>query len=43
MITWALIILNGLIFILQTWFFDTDLVDLYFSLNLLFFEENFLW
>lgn len=43
MITWALIILNGLIFILQTWFFDTDLFDLYFSLNLLFFEENFLW
>lgn len=43
MITWALIILNGLIFTLQTWFFDTDLFDLYFSLNLLFIEENFLW
>lgn len=43
MVTWTLIILNIFIFILQTWLFDTNFFDLYFSLNLLFFEENFFW
>ncbi|EAJ2281621.1 rhomboid family intramembrane serine protease [Campylobacter upsaliensis] len=43
MVTWTLIIINILVFVLQTWLFDTNFFDLYFSLNLLFFEENFFW
>ena len=42
-ITWTLIIINTLIFILQHWFFNTEIFGLYFSLNLLFFKENFFW
>nr|WP_215728793.1 rhomboid family intramembrane serine protease [Campylobacter vulpis] len=38
-----MIIINILVFVLQTWLFDTNFFDLYFSLNLLFFEENFFW